>query len=360
MSWTIRPLKELPECAEKWQILNGAGTDSPLLDIRFVRDLVSEFAGGKESIATYYEREAPQAICILKRVNAFCWQTLQPPNAPLGLWISNRACEMEDLLRGLARALSPQCGIISVTQQDPDIVPRPRLSSQLATLDYIATASIAVPRSFAEYLQSRSKNFRHNVNRQKNRLKREGISARLEFLREPGDMARAVRDYSDLERASWKGRINSAVRLDEPQGRFYIKAMTSFAELGEALVYRYFFGDRLVASDLCFCRNGTLFILKTAHDETHQGLSPAHLMRLDAFAELFDKGGVRKVEFYGPLKDWHTKLTDDARQMYHVNYYRWPMVKRLHELRAGLRASMTGRATSSRAPTEDVAARDSV
>ena len=147
-------------------------------------------------------------------------------------------------------------------------------------------------------------------------------------------MARAVSDYGELEVASWKGRINSAVRIDEPQGRFYVALMTSFAEIGEALVYRYFFGDQLVASDLCLCRNGTLIILKTACVETLQGFSPAHLMRLDAFAELFDRHGVRRVEFYGPLKEWHTRLTEDTREMYHVNYYRWPLLRVLHEFSA--------------------------
>ena len=195
------------------------------------------------------------------------------------------------------------------------------------------TARIDFPESFAAYLQSRSKNFRHNVTRQRNRLKRDNITTRLEFATAPADMAKAVADYSQLECASWKGEINSAVRTDEPQGRFYAALMTNFAARGEGLVYRYFFGDRLVASDLCLRRNGTLIILKTACDETYQGLSTAHLMRLDAFTELLDKQGIRTIEFYGPLKEWHTRLTDEARQMYHVNYYRWQIVKLMHEFR---------------------------
>jgi hypothetical protein len=153
-------------------------------------------------------------------------------------------------------------------------------------------------------------------------------------------MAQAVHDYSVLECASWKGQINSAVRMDEPQGRFYLKLMTSFAEIGEGLVYRYFFGDRLVASDLCLLRNRTLIILKTACDETIQGLSTAHLMRIDAFEHLFDKEGVQKIEFFGPLKEWHTRLTGDARQMYHINYYRWQVLKFLHDFRTTRRSNV--------------------
>jgi hypothetical protein len=128
--------------------------------------------------------------------------------------------------------------------------------------------------------------------------------------------------------------------MEDPQGRFYLKMMTDFAARGDAVVYRYLFNDRLVASDLCIRRADMLIILKTACDETIQGLSTAHLMRLDAFAELLDKQGVRRIEFYGPLKEWHTRLTDAARQMYHVNYYRWPITKRLHEFRNARRATV--------------------
>ena len=240
--------------------------------------------------------------------------------------------------------------MLSVTQQDPEATPRPADSKHLATLDYIVTPSLTVPGSFADFLGGRSKNFRHNVSRQRNRLKREGITARLEILKAPEAMAQAVADYSALECASWKGEINSAVRMDEPQGRFYVKMLTSFAAIGEALIYRYFFGDRLVASDLCLLRNGTLFILKTACDETIQGLSTAHLMRMDAFAELFDKHGVRRVEFYGPLKEWHTRLTEEKRQMYHVNYYRWPVLKRVDEFRKSRR---NGAAAGANGPAEE-------
>jgi len=333
MPWIIKPISRFADCAGEWQQINRAVSDTPLLDFRFAGDTISEFAKSDESIATFHDKGAPRAVGVFTRANRFGWQTLQSPNAPIGFWIADPTINIEALLRQLAPALSPQCGVISITQQDPGILPRPETSSHLSTLDYIATPRLDFPDSFAEYLQSRSNNFRHNIKSKRNRLKRDNISTRLEFVTTPAEMAKVVADYSQLECASWKGEINSAVRMDEPQGRFYVKLMASFAAIGEGLVYRYFFGDRLVASDLCLVRNKTLIILKTACDETYQGLSTAHLMRLDAFADLVDKHGIRAVEFYGPLKEWHTRLTEKTRQMYHVNYYRWQIVKLLHEFR---------------------------
>jgi CelD/BcsL family acetyltransferase involved in cellulose biosynthesis len=333
MPWRIESIDSFGACSGAWQALNVSVTNTPLLDRLFVASVIEQFSTGKELIATYDVQGAPRAMGILTRVSPFYWQTMQPPNAPIGLWLCDPSLDMEALLSQLVAALSPFCLMVSITQQDPDALPRPQASSRLMTFDYITTARIDFPEAFPVYWQSRSKNFRQNVNRQRNHLKRDQIVPRLEGLSAVADMRRAVADYSQLECAGWKGESNSAVRMDEPQGHFYVKLLSSFAEQGESLIYRYYFGDRLVASDLCICRADTLIILKTAYDEAHQGLSPAHLMRIDAFERLLGQGRVRRVEFFGPLKDWHTRFTDRVRTMYHLNFYRWPILKRAHEWR---------------------------
>lgn len=358
MPWTLQPVSRFAEFASQWQALNCSVSDTPLLDPCFVADILSQFTHGKEVIAIHSESDqgTPDAMAILGRTNRFSWQTLQSPNAPIGFWVSRSSVDLERLLGTLAARLSAQCGIISLTQQDPDIIAQPQQSPRLSTLDYITTARLDFPHSFAEYMQGRSKNFRHNISRQKNRLGRDGIAARLEILTQPAEMDQAVHDYSRLECASWKAEIDSAVRMDEPQGRFYLKLMSDLAARREGLVYRYFFNDRLVASDLCIRRGDLLIILKTACDETIQGLSTAHLMRMDAFAELVDKHGIRRVEFYGPLKEWHQRLTDKARTMYHLNYYRWPLVKRLHELRMSRRRELLDAAETATPASETTSA----
>ena len=342
MSWRIEPIGALASHEGAWRAINRAASDTPLLDFRFVSEAVRHFASGEEKIARLERGGRPVAIALLARTSALSWQTLQPANAPIGFIVAEPDTAIETLLRSLAPALGPQCGIVSLTQQDPAIHPRPAHSAHLATLDYILTPSIDVKGSFADFMATRSKNFRHNISRQRNRLKRENIAARLEILTAPSEMARAVADYSGLECASWKGKIESAVRMDEPQGRFYVALMESFATIGEAAICRYYFDEKLAASDLCLVRNGTLIILKTAYDETRQGYSPAHLMRIDAFAEFFDRLGVKRVEFYGPLTEWHARLTEDARRMYHVNYYRWRGLKLVHALRRSRGAGAAG------------------
>jgi len=48
---------------------------------------------------------------------------------------------------------------------------------------------------------------------------------------------------------------------------------------------------------------------------------------------MFGEGTIRRIEYYGRLMDWHTKLTDRKRTLYHLTAYRWPLVKQLTHLR---------------------------
>ena len=54
------------------------------------------------------------------------------------------------------------------------------------------------------------------------------------------------------------------------------------------------------------------------------------LMREEATRSLFECGRFQRLEFYGRVMEWHTRWTEEVRTLYHVNYYRWSGVKRLH------------------------------
>ena len=89
----------------------------------------------------------------------------------------------------------------------------------------------------------------------------------------------------------------------------------SFAEAGQAFACQYLLDGAVVATDLCLRRRDKLFILKTSYSATRRGISPAHLMRHDLFADLFDDGTLRTVEFYGRVMDWHRRISDEIRTM---------------------------------------------
>ena len=91
--------------------------------------------------------------------------------------------------------------------------------------------------------------------------------------------------------------------------------------------------------DLCIEDGEQIIVLKTTYDESVQGnLSPTLLMREEACRQLFDEGSFERLEFYGKVMEWHTRWTDEVRTLYHVNYYRWPVLARLHALWQSRRA----------------------
>jgi len=327
MGWTLHPASHFERHREAWKSVNERGPRTMLLDPDFVGPLLREFPSPPMRLAIRGDPVAPDAMALIWRYGLLKWSTFQPSQSPVGAWVVADGADPVALAREL---LSRLPGItLSLTHQDPSLWPRPADGPLLRTADYIATARIDVHDTFEAYWATRGKNLRHNLKRQRNRLERDGIVPRLETLVDPADAVRALEDYGRLESAGWKAGMGTAILPDNAQGRFYRAILEHFMARGEARVWRYWYGDQLVASDLCIDRDGVLIILKTCYDESQKTSSPAHLMRWDAFREMFASGRVRRIEFYGRAMDWHRKWSDDLRTMYHVTHARWRWVTRL-------------------------------
>ncbi len=334
MSWRLYALAQLPDWSERWQQLHVASGASPLLHIDFVQPLASAFATGSELLAVYEVVGSPQAMTIVVPGGRGAWSTFQPPQAPLGIWLQHPDLALAPLLDALLRAL-PGCALmLGLTQRDPLLAARPAANGRLATLDYIDTASITLDGPFEHYWSLRGKNLRSNLKKQRARLERDGVVTRLECLRDPALVAAAVNDYGTLESAGWKAGAGSAVHSDNAQGRFYRAMLERFCRRNCASIYRYWFGQQLVAMDLCIEDGETIVVLKTSYDESvTAGLSPTLLMREQVCRALFDEARLRRIEFYGKVMDWHLRWTEQIRTLYHLNYYRWALVARLHQAR---------------------------
>ena len=339
MGWSIGTISDFKSLERDWARINEAGANTPLLDPCFIVPLFDGFASGSESLAVFSQDGRIKAIGVFERRRRHVWQSFQPVVSPLGTWVCEPGLDMRHVLGGLVGALPGFGLLVALSQQDPSLARRPDDAGIIRTVDYIPTARLNIDGSFDDYWGARGKNLKHTVKRQRNKLSRDGVSARLEILTEKPDMARAVADYGRVESSGWKGRQDSAVRPDNALGRYYITMLEAFCKRGQGLVYRYLYDDRVVATDLCIHRDGTLFILKTTYDEAERATSPAQLMRNEAFRRFFDDGNFTAIEFYGRVMDWHTKLTDDVRTMYHINCYRYGLISRLHKPEATDEAS---------------------
>ena len=333
MKWSLHPAARFDALAPHWAALHAAGPAAPMLAPNFVSALLAQFAKGDEVLALCADAAGPCAAAVLAPQGPGRWASFQPAQAPIALWLQRPGIDSQALLEGLVGALPGLVLQVGVSQCVPLLVPRGVDRDGTRTLDYIATARIDVAGSFDDYWNTRGKNLRGNLKKQRNRLAADGVATRLEIATQAGQMAAAVADYGRLESAGWKARSGTAVDAGNEQGRFYTRMLEAFARDGGARAYRYWFGERLVAMDLCILERDTIVILKTAYDESvGSTLSPALLMREQACRGLFDEGRFARIEFYGRVMEWHTRWTNQVRTLYHLNHYRWPLLARLHGL----------------------------
>ena len=331
MKWALSPARELGAMAAAWDKLHADSGATPLLALDFVAPLLAEFGDGSELLARCEHAGRTVAMALLVRSSRFGWRTFQPAQAPLGLWLQEADIAPEALLAALLPRLPGMALLFGLTQCDPDLLARPADSARLRTLDYIATARITLAGPFQAYWDARGKNLRSNLRKQRSRLARESLALRLEVSRDAGAVAEAVAQYASLELAGWKAGQGSAVDGTNAQGRYYRAMLEAFCRRGAGSIYRYWFGDQLVAADLCIEDGAQLIVLKTTYDEgVANGLSPALLMREEALQALFAEGRLQRLEFYGRVMEWHTRWTKEVRTLYHINYYRWSALARLH------------------------------
>lgn len=330
-AWRMLPAGEFNSVASQWDALNDAGFRSPLLTSMFVQALLNYFGNGREQIALY-KSDQLEAACVVSS-GRLAAASFQPSQAPIGLYLQRSGPLNHEALHLLMPTLGIKSAMLGLLQLDPDLLPRPEGQPLLSTSDYIRTGRISIQGSFEDYWAARGKNLRSNMKKQRNKLEAEGITARLDCLIQPEDVAAGIADYGRLEAASWKSAGGTAISADNQQGRFYRAMLEAYCARGWGRIYRYWFDDKVVAVDLCVAYGGTMVILKTTIDETIKGVSPAFLMRHEYLPEIFAKQEFARVEFYGRMMDWHTKWTDEFRTLYHVNAFRWALVQGLYNWR---------------------------
>ena len=274
-----------------------------------------------------------QAMAIVSPRGRGVWETFQPSQAPIGMWLHRPELDLQILLAGLMRQLPGISLSLGLTQLDPEQVSRPADAKHLRTLNYIETARITITGSFDEYWSARGKNLRSNLKKQRAKLQKDGVTTRIQVSRASEQVVAAIADYGRLESAGWKASGGTAIHPGNAQGRFYRSMLEAFCQRDAGRIYRYWFDDQLVAMDLCVEGIDSIIILKTTYDESvSNSLSPTLLMREEACRQLFEENRFNKIEFYGKVMEWHRRWTEEIRTMYHVTGYRWPVLLELRDM----------------------------
>ncbi len=335
--WKRRPALDLarePALAGAWDRLNAERGDLPFLTAEATAIALEIFGRGDEQLVLASDHQRIVAMFVLAPQGKLRWTTFQPSQVPLGAWVAEAGLDLAALGESLARHALGLCLTLSVTQIDSRYAPRPSEPSPAAVAsDYIETAWVDIAGSFDDYWNSRGKNLRQNLRKQRNKLAAQGTATAMRVIREPQEMAGAIARYGMLESAGWKAEQGTAIHPDNAQGRYYRRLLEAAAQQDQAAVHEYLIDGRCAAMNLCLQRNGVLVVLKTTYDESMKLLSPASLLREEELQMVFREAQVSRIEYYGRLMEWHTKLTDHKRPLYHLTIYRWPVVRKLAELR---------------------------
>ena len=332
--WKNLPASSLQKDSQllpAWDQLNAARGDLPFLAGHAIVSALKILGDGSERLLVGYDGTRVVAMFLLSPQDKFQWCTFQPSQVPLGAWVADADLHLLDITRSLLRGPLGFCLGLSITQVDPHVAPRAEDNPDSQHTDYIDTGWIDIQGNFDDYWSARGKNLRQNMRKQRVKLLADGVKLTMQVLREHADMSPAIARYGSMESAGWKAQNGTAIHPDNVQGRYYRELLEQASLRGEAVVYQYLFDDRVVAMNLCLLRQGTLVVLKTTYDESIQTYSPAFLLRENELQEIYQEGQIKRMEYFGRLMDWHTKLTDKKRTVYHLTVYRWPFVKKLAE-----------------------------
>jgi CelD/BcsL family acetyltransferase involved in cellulose biosynthesis len=330
MTWTLHPIEQLPKFASQWDALAKARPGAPFLETAFLQSALDAFGTGQELLCLHETNGVLSAAAIVQRDAKGMWQTFQPSQLPLGAWLSGETIDLVSTATALVAKLPGLTTLgLGLTQLDVRFHARPAEAPTVRTQDYIQTAWVDIEGSFEAYWEERGKNLKQNTRKQRNKLQTEGTTARLECITATADVAHAMCDYGALESAGWKTADGTAIHPDNAQGKFYQKMLENFCSAGRGRIYRYWFGDKVVAMDLCICDDTAIVILKTTYDESYKQVSPSTLMRQDEFQQLFEEAKFKRIEFYGKVMEWHTRWTVNSRAIYHATLYRWGLLKKL-------------------------------
>ncbi|MGH8263267.1 MAG: GNAT family N-acetyltransferase [Steroidobacteraceae bacterium] len=351
IEWQVLPTERFAGHHCLWDELVRQHGWPPFLQSRFVGAAAAAFLGGTHRFALATTEGRPVAAAILVRQDSFRWSTFQPSQLPMGAWVAARDCSTESLASSLVRRLPGPALLLALTQQDPAVSPRPAESAAVDTVDYISTAWIDRRGSFEEFWEARGKNLKQNLRKQRRKLESESRRLGFEAAVTPERVAAVLREFAAIESRGWKAQEGTAIAPDNAQGRFYADALARFAATGDALACALRIDDTPVAADLCVQDGSSIVILKTTYDEAYKSLSPGQLLHEETFRHLYERPDLARIEFYGRVMEWHTRWTEQARNQFHINVYRWPWVKRLSRLR---RSEAAVTASVSEAPARSV------
>ncbi len=129
-----------------------------------------------------------------------------------------------------------------------------------------------------QYLEKKiSKNFRHNLKKARNKLKKEK-EVRFRRVSDPEDLFDIFEKFVELESSGWKGEKGTAIKCQKGVKEYYAQLIRSFSRIGGAEIAYLEIEDQLVVALYILKIRDTAYFYKIGYDETKGYLSPGNLL----------------------------------------------------------------------------------
>lgn len=101
------------------------------------------------------------------------------------------------------------------------------------------------------------------------------------------EIFKAFEDLMDLEMLGWKGKTPNAMRKNDFTRNFLYSLIGAFSGSGNAVVFLLKLDDVLIAANIAFIIEDTMYTIKTVYNEDYSKLSPGSLIYERVFKEYF-------------------------------------------------------------------------
>lgn len=303
-----------------WDHLNQRLFKShPLLDSRFWDSLLRHFGHRGVELWMLCEDAQVSAMCLLERAGWGRWRSFKPSQAPISPVMINQPAAVDALLR----ALGPTAFQLDLPCLDPDLGTLTQRPGRLArqTL-HVRTMDIGAAGGFDRYWASRPARLRQNMRRYERLAESAGVQFDYRVVDQPGEMVAAVTRYAELESASWKAGLGTALTPGSGQSRFYAELLLIHGLADQAVVHELWHGQQLAASRLMLRGHGTKVMLKTSYDEALSKYAVGWRMLQSTLQKVFADAATEKIDFYTDAHDGQLPWATRFRWIRHLTFYR--------------------------------------
>ena len=261
------------------------------------------------------------------------WQTFNPSQITVSPFVTSHTDLDQAWFRRLISSLPGFVLLFGMLKYDKKYQASLVLPDSLVKYhQYQTTIDVSLKCDFDEYWGLRKKKLRDNIKRYTKRVLKEYGEIELEEIFNPEDVSLHVEKYGGIESCGWKGKIGTAISVDNDQGRFYLQVLNAFKHIDGMRMFHLYFDGVLVSSRMAIKKGDIIVFLKTTYNEEFSSFSPGRLQLhrvLEALCKK-DKGAI--VEFYTDANSDQLQWAGDQRPISHVNIYRSSIIKLLTKL----------------------------